>query len=330
MQCCPLSSARDALVDADGLKVGELDPQRPLARDLPALWDQTFARVGKVLTSSAASGFSRMLEEAVAPVAALIKRDADLAIFQVVRQDAADHAHYGVSHSMHAAIAARLAAQRLGWDPAALHTLFKAALTMNLSILELQGRLAVQPTPLTPAQREAIQAHPVRSVERLQAAGITDQDWLGAVAQHHELPSGKGYPHGLTDIGEMASLLRRADIYTAKLSARSTRSSMRAHEAARLMFVGDQGHPMAAALVKEFGLYPPGCCVRLASGEVGMVVKRGDAPTVACILNPHGEPLPAPIRRGTGSPEYAIVDVLNEKSLKVRLSRDQLAAMTAA
>jgi len=48
---------------------------------------------------------------------------------------------------------------------------------------------------------------------------------------------------------------------------------MPVHEAARVMFVQDQGHPMVAALVKSSAL-PPGCCVRLASGEVGLVVKR--------------------------------------------------------
>jgi len=45
------------------------------------------------------------------------------------------------------------------------------------------------------------------------------------------------------------------------------------------MFVQDQGHPMVAALVKEFGIYPPGCCVRLASGEVGLVVNAALPPT---------------------------------------------------
>jgi hypothetical protein len=29
---------------------------------------------------------------------------------------------------------------------------------------------------------------------------------------------------------------------------------------------------MTAALVKEFGIYPPGCFVRLASGELAMVI----------------------------------------------------------
>jgi HD-GYP domain-containing protein (c-di-GMP phosphodiesterase class II) len=270
------------------------------------------------------------LEQAAALVSALIERDPDLAIFQVVRQDVRGSALYGVSHSMHTAIAARLAGSRLGWDKAAMSTVFKAALTMNLSMLELQGRLALQPTPLTAHQRETIRLHPTRSVEMLQAAGVNDADWLRAVAEHHESADGKGYPAHLTEVCEMAALIRRADIYTAKLSARATRAPMKAHEAARVMFLQDEGHPMVAALVKEFGIYPPGCCVRLASGEVGLVVKRGpssNTPVVAVVLNKKGEPMMEPMRRATGTSENAVVDVLNEKSLKVRVSREQLATM---
>ena len=43
--------------------------------------------------------------------------------------------------------------------------------------------------------------------------------------------------------------------------------------AGRQMFMQDPGHPMTAALVKEFGIYPPGCHVRLASGELAVVGK---------------------------------------------------------
>ena len=318
---------RGALVDIDELKPRAPDPRECPADELPALWEKTFDRVGMVLKSSVHTDFIAALDLACAPVSALIERDPDLAIFQVVRQDTVG-GQYGVSHSMHAAIAARLAAGRLGWDKPEANKVFKAALTMNLSMLELQGRLALQTTPPTPLQREAIHSHPLRSVEMLKEAGVADADWLEAIAQHHETPNGRGYPMGLTEVNEMASLLRRADVYTAKLSARATRAPMPAHEAARIMFVQDHGHPMVAALIKEFGVYPPGTCVRLASGEVGLVVRRGPAtntPVVAAVTNRHGDAMMEPVRRATTAKEHAIVDVLDEKALKVRVTREQLA-----
>jgi len=324
---------RGALVDTEELKPRGPDPKDCTAEHLPQLWDETFNRVSLVLKTSISLDFPVALDHACAPVAALIERDPDLAIFQVVRQDMTGPGQYGITHSMHAAIAARLAVARLGWDRDAAHTVFKAALTMNLSMIELQCRLAVQSTPPTPLQREAIQSHPMRSLQMLGEAGVTERDWLDAVAQHHEIPGGRGYPHGLAEVTEMASMLRRADIYTAKLSARSTRAPMPANEAARILFVQDQGHPMVAALIKEFGIYPPGCCVRLASGEVGLVVKRGAAtntPVVAAVVDRKGDALMEPVKRLTQQAEHAVVGVLDEKALRVRVSRERLASIAGS
>jgi hypothetical protein len=98
---------------------------------------------------------------------------------------------------------------------------FKVALTMNLSMLELQGELARQRSAPTPEQRADLMTHPMRSVELLMQAGVSDEDWLQAVARHHEQEDGSGYPTGRTDVGELASLVRRADVYTAKLASRN-------------------------------------------------------------------------------------------------------------
>ena len=76
-------------------------------------------RVGQTLQSCHQDGFMQALDEVTGPVQALIERDADLAIFQVLRQDGNAHTQYGVTHSIHAAITSFLVAQRLGWDEAA-------------------------------------------------------------------------------------------------------------------------------------------------------------------------------------------------------------------
>ena len=198
------------------------------------------------------------------------------------------------------------------------------------AMLELQSRLSTQVTPVTPAQRDAIREHAQGSVAILQAAGITDREWLDAVAHHHEVPTGAGYPQQLAEVGELASMLRRADVFTAKLSPRVTRAALAANQAARQMFLQDQGHPMSAALVKEFGVYPPGCCVKLASGEVGLVVKRGDTattPIVAALTNRKGEPMIDPVRRNSALAEHTIVEVVDEKSLRVRVSPEKLVVL---
>ncbi|MBC7941686.1 MAG: hypothetical protein H7Z19_18360, partial [Chitinophagaceae bacterium] len=275
--------SRGALVDlAELLSARELIMKAP-REQLPRLWADSMEEVARVIRSSPQAGYRGALDDATAPVLALIERDPDLAIFQVLRQDANADAQYGARRSLHSAITSLLVAQRLAWAAADAERAFKVALTMNVSMLELQGQLARQKTPPTPEQRLALRMHPMRSMQMLELAGVTDSGWLQAVLQHHENEDGSGYPSGRSDICELASLARRADQYTAKLSSRSTRAALASDIAGRQIFMEDPGHPMTAALVKEFGIYPPGCHVRLASGELAIVVARGPGITTPVV-----------------------------------------------
>ncbi len=318
-QVIATGAQRDALFERGALvDVAEL--QRPPdsiktapASALPRLWQACLNRLGQTLRESEKEGFVDAMQDAAIPVMALIDRDKDLAIFNILRQQGNEHVQYGVNHSMHAAITGALVAQRLGWNEADAQRVFKTALTMNISMLELQGQLSLQTTPPTPDQRAAINAHPAFSRLLLEMSGVTDADWLRAVSEHHEAPDGSGYPSGTREPCDIAALVRRVDIYTAKLSPRSTRSALAADKAGRMMFMQDPGHPMTAALVKEFGVYPPGCFVRLNSGEVGLVVRRGPTvmtPIVAVLTSPYGNNLSEPVRRDTSQKAYAVHSVL--------------------
>jgi HD-GYP domain-containing protein (c-di-GMP phosphodiesterase class II) len=322
--------ARGALVDMDELIPGDVAVfDAPTAR-LPAMWRQCMDDVGQALHHGPHEGYAAALDAVATPVLALIERDPDLAIFQVLRQDTSDHIQYGVTHSVHAAITAHMVAQRLGWEASEIQTVFKAALTMNISMLELQGRLAVQRELVTADQHDAIHSHPRRSVEMLELAGVTDRDWLAAVAQHHEVAGGLGYPNALKEVFEPAALLRRADIYTAKLSGRAGRDAMTADQAGRQMFMQDPGHPMTVALAKEFGVYPPGCHVSLVNGELGVVLQRGPTvttPVVAAITNERGATLAEPRRRDTSVREHAIVGVVADRRVSARVSPEKLMAL---
>jgi HD-GYP domain-containing protein (c-di-GMP phosphodiesterase class II) len=323
---------RGAVVDAAEVRNPRAEIDNARLDALPMLWSRGVDRMGRILRTSTPAEFSSALNDAAEPVLALVERDPDLAIFQVVRQEAAGKSSYGVAHSVHAAIACYLVARRLGWDRGCMERVFKAALTMNLSMIDLQGRLATQVTPPTAAQRKLIHEHPHRSAEMLEASGVTDADWLEAVRQHHEVPGGHGYPSGSQDVSEMASLLRRVDVYTAKLSPRNTRQALAANQAGRELFLQDSQHPMAAAIVKEFGVYPPGCLVQLQSGEVGIVIKRGptaNTPVVAVLANGNGDALREPVRRSTDHPGCSVVGVVPESALRVRVSPEKLVILAS-
>ncbi len=273
---------RGALVDANELAESARQatpaPTRSAAylRDrLPEEWDRGMQDVRNALSASP-DRMAGALDGATALMLTLIDSSPEVALAQVVRQPESTSGHYGVTHSLHAATACHAAARYLGWGPDDQRRAFQAALTMNLGMLDLQARLSSQVSPLTSMQREAINEHPIRSVEMLSAAGIDDPDWLDAVLQHHETPDGRGYPHGISDVGELAEMLRYADIYTARLSSRANRPAMSAAQAGRELRQIGGAKPLAAALIKSFGIFPPGSLVRLASGEVGLVVRNGD------------------------------------------------------
>ncbi|WP_431264332.1 HD-GYP domain-containing protein [Roseateles chitinivorans] len=330
---------RGALVDANELAESARQatpaPTRSAAylRDrLPEEWDRGMQDVRNALSASP-DRMAGALDGATALMLTLIDSSPEVALSQVVRQPESTSGHYGVTHSLHAATACHAAARYLGWGPDDQRRAFQAALTMNLGMLDLQARLSSQVSPLTAMQREAIHEHPIRSVEMLSAAGIDDPDWLEAVLQHHETPDGRGYPHGIGDVGELAEMLRYADIYTARLSSRANRPAMSAAQAGRELHQMAAQSPLAAALIKSFGIFPPGSLVRLASGEVGLVVRNGDKahrPMVSALTNANGEPRHTPVLRDSSREDHAVVALLPAHASPIRLSDERIAALIAS
>jgi len=289
-------------------------------------WRLTSGRLHTLLTTSPPD-LRASLDEVVNVLMALADRYPDKVLFQILRHDQTKLQFYGVSHSLHCAAVCCLIGKRMGWDEARRRVLVSAAMSMNLSMIELQGRLAVQAVPLTVDQRSAIQEHPIESADMLRAAGVADEEWLAAVEQHHEVIDGTGYPKRLTDINELAQVLHYVDVFTAKLSARSSRLALAPNVAARDLFTGSAGHPLAAALVKEFGIYPPGCFVRLASGEIAIVIHRGktvNTPVVACLTNAAGQAMMRPQRRETTDKANAIVTLVADADVMVRVPWETL------
>jgi len=321
---------RGAFVDAEEVRAAHAAEARRSAErapDLFTLWERALWQVQRVLKSVDEAGFASRVDEAARHIAALTERDADIAIYLCVRQDPKRLALYGLFHEIHCAVVGHLVARRLQWDEARTLTLMKAALTMNITVLELQGRLAIQGVPPTDSQRALVKAHPEEAVEALRRSGIDDTEWLRAVGEHHECPGGGGYPAGLAEPSAVADLLRHVDVFTAKLSPRATRPPMPSQTAARQLFQSDPGGPFAAALIKELGIYPPGELVRLKSGERAVVLRRSghaSTPTVASITDRRGMPIVSTVVRDTAKPEFAIVGAESDKSIVLRMQPERL------
>lgn len=276
-------------------------------------WQRTESRLANLLHA-----FERTPDvvdrlSALAPlISELCERDADLALFQMMRWRGTN---YAVAHAVHAATLCELIARRLGWPAHQREQLVRAALSMNVGMRQLQSSLVTQSEPLSGPQRELVNLHPVRGLHLLETAGVTDNDWLRAVALHHESPDSLSARTRHGSAAQLAEVIRLADIFGAKISPRASRPALSADQALRETFISHGGidNPLVGALVRELGIYPPGSGVRLASGEQGLVIRRGeraDQPTVFAVINRNGQFYMEPVVRDTARPQFAVQGVV--------------------
>ncbi len=189
-----------------------------------------------------------------------------------------------------------------------------AALTMNVSILQLQEDLQNRETAATEDELEQIRRHPAASVQLLKEAGVTDTNWLGFVHDHHENMDGSGYPAGKSGdtLSDGAKIIALADRYTEMIAPRKNSQAMHPTRALRSMLIdgGKISDAMISAyFIKELGIYPPGASVKLINGETGIVMRKGFsamAPAVLVIKNQYGVFLPFPQKRDTAIDRFAI------------------------
>ena len=239
-------------------------------------WQGLTHSVEALLTQPGATAdFLNAVETCARGVLSLSQRDPDVAIAFMVHDTPDKLRRYGVLHSVHTAMLLALVARRRDWSPTLTFSAVQAGLTMNLSITGLQSELAWQTEPLSLLQRAEIHAHPQASEHLLRQLGVTDEDWLMAVAQHHEQADGKGYPSGATQVSLLADALRTCDVYSAKMAPRVGRSVMQSPKAATQIFRERSANYFGATLTREMGLYPPGTLVHLSSGQEALAVRRG-------------------------------------------------------
>lgn len=271
------AAAADAAAAAKLLLSGR-DPARSMAGKVSSvfeLWDQTTLEL-KALTDDPGSApdFAGRMHAFAQHVVEIFDINPDIAIYRAVRQDNAQIFYYGYTHAVLTTVVCILIARHLDWPYEKMMSLVKAALTMNMTMFELQGQMASQDHPMRDKQRAVVQIHPTQAAALLEKHGVTDADWLAAVAQHHEHADGTGYPAGLTELSELATALRVADVFIAKITPRTVHPAMAPKEAITQLYREDKGGPLSTAVIKEFGIYPPGDLVKLASGELGVVVQR--------------------------------------------------------
>lgn len=258
-----------------------------------------------------------------------LAQDADQALLVLVRSATLDIKHYAAWHSLLVAAVCQLCMQHLSEvaPPTWQNSLMCAALTMNISITQLQNRLAMQEEPLTVNQRLQIQDHSNASVRLLLDGGVVDGLWLDAILHHHDATPG---PLETRSPGQrLGRIIQRADLFAARLSPRANRVAMSPIEAVQVTYFDENRKPdfAGAALIKAVGVYPPGGLVELSNGERAIVLRRGKKgthPLVAVLVNKAKTALEQPVLRDTSEPQFAVTRSLAAHEIEVSCELDAL------
>lgn len=256
----------------------------------------------------------------------------DGTLFALIHLSATEVRLYSATHAMLVSVMCSLAAREvLKWPTELETTVGSAALTMNIGMTELQDRLAVQREAPSPEQRRQIDRHAAASVSGLQKRGVTQADWLEAVAHHHDKTPGA--LESRSQGQRMARLIQRADMFAARLAPRASRVPEPPAAAMQACYFDEnrQIDAAGAALIKTVGIYSPGSLVRLTTNEIAVVTQRGSnttTPKVAVLINRNGMPTGELIVRDTSQRDYKIVASVPHREVKVQINLDRLMPLT--
>jgi HD-GYP domain-containing protein (c-di-GMP phosphodiesterase class II) len=280
------------------------------------------------------NGSGARLPERVLEVARAIQiqlgRDADALL---AAMELSSNTRYGTLHALHSSALCDLVATSQGIPSDDRRILIAAALTRDVGFLELQDDLDLQSDPLSSQQQDLVRMHPLASAQILRDAAVRDPIWLSAVEQHHERLNGSGYPRGIAAeaVEWQACLLGIADIYSAMTKPRAYRAAIQGPNAIHSIFQ-TRGSLVDEACTQSFirtlGVYSPGLLVRLASREIGVVVRRTEnlkVPEIRVVADPDGKLLQIYPARDVSNPAYGIAEALPRANpLREKLNHRQL------
>ena len=312
------------------MTAGEKETRARGGKTLPD-WPELQLRATQILRAPSVGDFSGRFQALHDELARHCEQTPDATLLALIYLSAQETRMYSATHSMLVSCVCMVVAREmLRWPESQVQQVGHAGLSMNIAMTELQDQLAQQTQPLTATQIAAVEDHAARSETLLRQLGVADPLWLEAVRCHHHRNPGPLAKK--TDAQQMARLVQRADIFGARLAPRVARSPMPVTAALQASYYDEDRKvdEMGATLVKTLGVYPPGAFVRLASQEVGVVIRRGTTattPRVAVVTNRDGMPTGEPIPRESGMPPWKVTGVVAFKDVRVTVPLDRLLSM---
>ena len=207
---------------------------------------------------------------------------------------------YTFNHSVNVSLFCLAAGRQMELEPDRLRALGLAGLLHDLGKARTDEAIIRKPGALDDEELKLMKLHPELGAEILQNMAGINTDALAMVLQHHVRYDRKGYPDlpAGTEIDPLAEAVALADCYDALTTTRPYQRARHPGDAARIIRRGS-GSAYSPELVDSFldmlGAYPIGECVRLASGEIGVVVANNSldivAPTIRLVMDADGNRL---------------------------------------
>ena len=179
-------------------------------------------------------------------------------------------------HPVNVTIVSLLLGKAMGLPPGDLQDLGLAAFLHDIGKSELPDRVRWLDDSFSSAEYKLYQDHVAKSVHLGKSMELSRPALL-AIAQHHEMVDGSGFPMRLK--GETLSaatrILALTNRYDNLCNPSRSAAALTPHEALSLIFAQMKSKfdsTTLSAFIRMMGVYPPGSIVQLVDDRYGMVV----------------------------------------------------------
>ena len=255
----------------------------------------TELRAGRIPSTQAAVGVVDSMRD-------LFLEDPNALMGMAMLKSYEDHTY---NHSVNVSIFCIALGLQLELVPAELRAFGIAGLLHDVGKVRTAETLIRKPGRLDAEEMRLIKLHPELGAEILGSMQGMDPAARAMVLHHHIRFDRKGYPQRLAtqEIHPLADAIALADCYDAITSTRPYERSRDPSEAVRIIqsCAGSAYRPdLVDPFIHMLGTYPVGETVRLASGEIAVVIALNPldstTPRVQLVMDPDGNPLAEPAR----------------------------------
>ncbi len=229
-------------------------------------------------------------------------------------------------HPVNVTVVSLLLGKAMGLQQSELIDLGMAAFLHDVGKAQLPDRVRWLEDNFSTAEYKLYQDHVAKSVQAAKAMELSKGAIL-AIAQHHELTDGSGFPTRATgdNMTMGARILALVNRYDNLCNPTRSATAMTPHESLSLMFSQFKTRfdtTALSAFIRMMGVYPPGSVVQLIDERYGMVVSVNSSRPL--------KPRIIVYDRGVSKHEALIVDLEHAPHLGIRRSLKPEALPSAA